>query len=48
MRGRIQERNHLNVVNVIRLFLDKSNLMKHEMSHTGDKIFRCSTCEKTF
>ena len=40
------EANHTNAIIMIKSFLDKSVLGYHKSTHTGEKLYKCSQCEK--
>ena len=49
MSENIQEKNPTSVVNVMKLFSEKSRLSYHLMKvHTGQRPFPCTECEKAF
>ena len=42
------EANHTNAIIMIKSFLDKSVLGNHKSTHTEEKLYKLSQCEKAF
>ena len=41
-------KSHFNLVIVEKRFATRFNILCHQRSHTGDKLFQCSHCGKSF
>ena len=48
MKGFTQEKDHMNVKLAKNVFFHSNDLRRHEMTHTGEKPYKCETCKSAF